>query len=70
MPHVSKTEADAHDRIIDAASDLADLIGRSGMDLPERTVEDLSILLARNGPAIREMLKSVKRSWPVDGSPP
>ncbi len=68
MSHVSKTEADAHDKIIDAASGLADLIERSRMALPERTVEDLSIFLARNGPAVREMLKSVKRSWPADRS--
>lgn len=64
MPHVSKTEADAHDKIIDAASELADLIEQSGMALPERTVEDLSIFLARNGLAVRDILKSVKRSWP------
>jgi uncharacterized protein len=68
MPHVSKPEADAHDKIIDAASELADLIEQSGMALPERTVEDLSIFLARNGPAVREMLKPVKRSWPADES--
>ncbi len=64
MPGVSKKEADAHDQLMDAASELVDLIASSGIDLSEQTLEDLSLLLARNGPTVRELLKPVKRAWP------
>ena len=63
MPFVSKQEADAHDRIMDAASDLLDLMTDSGIDIPEEELEELSIFLVRNGPAVREILKPVKRTW-------
>jgi dsDNA-binding SOS-regulon protein len=65
MPRVSKKDADAHDQLMDAASELADLISRSGIDIGEQEMEDLAIFLAKNGPAVREILKPAKRVWPV-----
>ena len=59
MPKISKKEADAYDRMLDAAADLAELIGSSQIDMDEDTLEELSVFLARNGPTIRKILKGV-----------
>ena len=64
MRPVSKKEADAYDKMIDAAYDLADLIESGEVDVDEYALEKLSIFLAENAPEIRNMLKHLKRSWP------
>lgn len=62
---VSKKEADAWDRVLDAAADLAELIDASGIEIDEYDLEELTIFLATHGYAVRNMLKHLKRSWPL-----
>jgi dsDNA-binding SOS-regulon protein len=66
MAAISKQEADAWDRVLDAAADLANLIESSEIEIDEYVLEELTIFLARHGPAVRGMLKGLKRSWPFD----
>ena len=66
MAAISKTEADAWDRVLDAAADLADLIESSGIEVDEYDLEELTIFLASHGFAVRSMLKHLKRTWPAD----
>jgi dsDNA-binding SOS-regulon protein len=61
-----KKEADAYDKMLDAAADLADLIESSQIVIDEYDLEELTIFLATHGYAVRNMLKHLKRSWPVD----
>ena len=65
MAAISKKEADAWDRVLDAAADLADLIGSSGIDIDEYVLEELTIFLAAHGHDIRNLLKDLKRTWPA-----
>ena len=64
MTAISKTEADAWDRVLDAAADLADLIESSGIEVDEYDLEELTIFLATHGFAVRSMLKHLKLTWP------
>ncbi|WP_319522925.1 YebG family protein [uncultured Desulfosarcina sp.] len=66
MAAISKQEADAWDRVLDAAADLADLIESSRIEIDEFDIEELTIFLARHGPVVRNMLKHLKRTWPFD----
>jgi uncharacterized protein len=66
MVTVSKKEADAWDRVLDAAAALADLIETSGIEIGEYDLEELTIFLATHGYAVRSMLKHLKRSWPSE----
>lgn len=66
MAAISKQEADAWDRVLDAAADLADLIEASGIEIDEYDLEELTLFLARHGPVVRGMFKSLKRTWPFD----
>lgn len=60
MAAISKKEADAWDRVIDAAAELADLIGSSEIEIDEYDLEELTIFLATHGRAVRNMLKHLK----------
>jgi dsDNA-binding SOS-regulon protein len=66
MATISKQEADAWDRVLDAAAELADLIESSGIEINEFDLEELTIFLASNGYAVRNMLKHLKRAWPPE----
>ena len=66
MAAISKKEADAWDRVLDAAADLADLIESSAIAIDEDDLEELTIFLATRGHTVRNMLKHLKRSWPPD----
>ena len=66
MAAISKKEADAWDRVLDAAADLADLIESSHVEIDEYDLEELTIFLATHGYVVRNMLKHLKRSWPTD----
>ena len=63
MTVISKQEADAWDRVLDAAADLADLIESSAIEIDEYDLEELTIFLASHGFAVRNMLKHLKRTW-------
>ncbi len=66
MVAISKQEADAWDRVLDAAAGLADLIESSGIEIDEFDLEELTIFLATHGFAVRNMLKHLRRTWPPD----
>jgi uncharacterized protein len=66
MATVSKKEADAWDRVLDAAAELAELIESSGIAVDERDLEELAIFLASNADTIRRLFKPLKRHWPPD----
>jgi dsDNA-binding SOS-regulon protein len=66
MATISKQEADAWDRVLDAAAELADLIESSAIQIDEFDLEELTIFLASHGYAIRNMLNHLKRSWPPE----
>jgi dsDNA-binding SOS-regulon protein len=65
MPAVSKREADAWDRVLDAAAELANLIDAGGIHLDEATLEELTLFLASHAAAVRDILKPLKRRWPI-----
>ena len=66
MATISKIEADAWDRVLDAAADLADLIESSGIAIDEDDLEELTIFLAKHGAVVRRMLRHLKRTWPPE----
>jgi uncharacterized protein len=66
MATISKQEADAWDRVLDAAAELANLIESSGIEINEVDLEELTIYLASHGYAVRDMLKQLKRTWPPE----
>ena len=54
---ISKKEADAYDKMIDAAADLADLIEMSKIDMDEYALEELTIFLASNAQEVKQILR-------------
>lgn len=61
MAVASKTEADAYDRVIEAAAALAELIELNGIKLDEYDLEELTIHLARHSLDLRKILASALR---------
>jgi len=64
MQSITKKEADAYDKMIDAAADLVDLIELSGIELDEYVLEELTIFLAGHAPEVKRILKNLKHQWP------
>ncbi len=64
MSAISKKEADAYDRMLDAAASLADLIASNKIVIDEYDLEELTIYLAGNAPTVRNILKGLKTVWP------
>ena len=64
MQTISKKEADAYDKMIDAAADLADLIGMSKIEVNEYALEELTIFLASNALKVKQILKNLSYRWP------
>ncbi len=64
MSAIAKKDADAYDRVIDAAADLADLIESHKIEVDEYVLEELTIFLANNAPTIRKMFRNLKMTWP------
>jgi hypothetical protein len=62
MAVTSKQAADAHDRMIEAAAELAELIALSGVAIDEYDLEDLTIYLAQNSLQIIKALAPAIRS--------
>jgi len=56
-PGISKKEADAYDRMLDAAAVLAEFMESAGIDMDAYRLEELSIFLAKNAHRVREILK-------------
>jgi len=61
MPPVTKKEADAYDRVIDAANCISELLEKSGIDIDETDLEVLSIFIADNALAVMQILKRVTK---------
>jgi dsDNA-binding SOS-regulon protein len=57
MAAISKKEADAHDRIIEAAMALSDLLVSQGIEMEEHDLETLTFFLAEKGDRIMTILK-------------
>ena len=57
-----KKEADAYDKMLDAAENLAAFINKSDLqiDLDAKTVEEISIYLAKNAPEVTNILRGIK----------
>jgi uncharacterized protein len=57
-----KKKAEAYDRMLEAAEQLADLIHGADLDPPvaEATVKAIAVYLAENGPRVAAILKGVK----------
>jgi dsDNA-binding SOS-regulon protein len=66
-----KKEADAYDKMLDAADNLAAFIRDAGLeiDLDGKTIEALSIFLAQNGPEVTRILKGLKPVTPPARTP-
>ncbi|MFZ5571747.1 MAG: YebG family protein [Thermodesulfobacteriota bacterium] len=56
MQAISKREADAHDRVIEAAMQLTDLLEARGIETDEYDLEKLTFFLAANSPVIKTIL--------------
>jgi len=61
MSHVTKKEADAYDRVIDAANCISHLLLKSGINIDEDDLEVLSIFIADNARAVMQILKKVTK---------
>ncbi|CAB1078000.1 hypothetical protein D1AOALGA4SA_5768 [Olavius algarvensis Delta 1 endosymbiont] len=61
-----KKEADAYDKMLDAAEKLAAFIKKSDLqiDLDAKTVEEISICLAKNAPEVTNILRGIKLITP------
>lgn len=66
MSTLTKQQADAYDRMLDAAADLADMLLDGGIEMDEYALEELTIFLASHAEEIRAILKKVKMKWPDD----
>jgi len=69
-----KKEAEAYDKMLDAAEQLAAFIKSSALEvaIAEETIDAVAILLAKNGPEVVKILKGIKpiaSPLEADGSP-
>lgn len=62
-----KKEAEAYDKMLDAAENLAAFIkdGKLSIDLNEETIDSLSVFLAKNAPEVTRILKGLKPVVPA-----
>ncbi len=63
-----KKEADAYDKMLDAADNLAGLIKDSGIDfnIDGKTIDAIAVLLAKHGPEVTGILRGIR---PIVDSP-
>jgi dsDNA-binding SOS-regulon protein len=64
MQAIAKKDADAYDRVIDAAADLAELIEMNKIEVDEYALEELTIYLAGNAQKVKEIFRNLKMTWP------
>lgn len=59
---LDRKEAEAYDKMLDAAQSLSELIkqGDLKIDVDPETIDEISICLAKNAPAVTHILKTVK----------
>lgn len=62
-----KKDADAYDKMLDAAENLAAFIkeGELSIDLDDEAIDTLSVFLAKNGPDVTRILKGIKPAKPA-----
>ena len=63
MQAIDKRQANAYDRMIDAAADLADLIERCKVDMDEYALEELTIFLSSNANEVKKIFRNLKYIW-------
>jgi uncharacterized protein len=65
-----KKEAEAYDKMLDAAENLAAFIKQSDLkvDLDAKTIDEIAICLAKNAPEVNNILKGVKPYAPPAGA--
>jgi len=61
---LDKKEANAYDKMIDAAADLAELIEMNKIAMDEYALEELTIFLASNAQEVKRILKNLPYRWP------
>jgi dsDNA-binding SOS-regulon protein len=61
MSHVTKKEADAYDRVLDAANCISHLLVKSGINIDEDDLEALSIFIADNARNVMQILRKVTK---------
>ena len=66
-----KKEAEAFDKMLDAADNLAGLIKEGGVDLniDAPTIDAIAIFLAKNGPKVTDILRGIKPVAPSARQP-
>jgi dsDNA-binding SOS-regulon protein len=66
-----KKEAEAYDKMLDAAENLAAYIKGAGLeiDLDGKAIDALCVFLAKNGPEVTRILKGLKPMIPPARSP-
>jgi uncharacterized protein len=57
-----KKDADAYDKMLDAADQLAEFIKKGELEikLDDKSINEISVFLAKNGPEVTKILKMVK----------
>lgn len=67
-----KKEAEAYDKMLDAAEGLADLIktGDHGVDLEPNVIDEIALILAKNAATVTKILKTVKPAKPAAPATP
>jgi len=63
-----KKDAEAYDKMLDAADQLAEFIKKGELEcnLDDESIKEISVFLAKNGPEVTQILKTVK---PLSPSP-
>lgn len=58
----NKKEAEAYDKMLEAAENLSELIKGSDVDIDidDKTIDDISIFLAKKAPEVIQIIKGVK----------
>jgi len=64
MSLMSKQDADAYDRLLDAAARLADIIAAGGVAIDEDALEELAIFIAEHGMVVSRILRNLRVTWP------
>ena len=66
-----KKEAEAYDKMLNAAENLAVYIKDAGLeiDLADSTIDAISVFLAKNGPEVTRILKGLKSGGPPARTP-